>query len=290
MAKEKALVKQEKNIPSLIPQTWDQQKEFFLEITKAGDSGVKTLGDAILKYQKARELGIGWGNALPHIHTINSKAGIDTHIMKAILSNPNSGVTFKLIEDFVPIYNYTDGVDVYTEDTLPSIAEIIKRGDKDAAAEVRKRGKIPVVIMPTKEDYVETDANGKKVKKVRHVVKPTDYRTTYLFTREKKSGISGKLVTEEFKSSFTWSEALKTGKPYDANGQLNPSSPWQAWRKVMMRTKPFAIGAREIANDLLMGVMETTELYESENVPFNIKETEEGDIYVEAQEVKESST
>jgi len=109
------------------------------------------------------------------------------------------------------------------------------------------------------------------------VRKILDIRTTYIFTR-KKFDIDGTYITKSITSSFSWNDALKAMLPYDKAGNINPESGWSKYTKTMLDHRAFTFGAREIASDLLMGVMETTELYDTYDINYDI--TDDGHVKV----------
>lgn len=246
-----ALTKSENGLS--VPKTFDKQQEFFAQLIKGSVGGVKTVGDAMLVYQKAKELGIGWGNALPHMHIIDGKPGVDIHILKAILSKPGSGITWEHTEDNVPIYQYfgEDNV-VYQEFELPPNYIVVNNLKDEAPV-----GRFKIVILPSN---IETDPKKPPVfKKL-----PVDYRSTYIFTRKKRD-IDGTFITVTAKGSFSWREALNAGLVKDSS-----KAAWNAYRNLMINTRAFTFGAREIADDLLMGNYETTELLDFSRINYDI--------------------
>lgn len=247
---------------ALIPKSFDDQLKFFTEIAKGANTGVRTAGDAMMLYQKAKELGIGWGNAVPHMHIVSGKSGIDIHIVKAILTKPKSGITWKHLEDNLPIYQYM-GEDkaIYQENELPPNYVVVNSFNDEAVG-------FRVAILPTN---ISTDAAKPVYKKV-----PVDWRSTYEFTRKKKD-IDDTWITVTCRGTFSWREALLAGLPLDKTGQLNPSAAWNAYRNLMINTRAFTFGAREIASDLLMGNYELTELLDFSNVNYEVKE-KDGEI------------
>lgn len=245
----------DKNL-SIVPKSFDEQIRFFTEIAKSTNTGVKSTGEALMLFQKAKELGIGWANAIPHMQVISGKPGIDIHIVKAILSKPGSGVRWEQTEDFVPVYRYM-GEDkvVYEENELPPNF-IIVNNFNDTGDSTKFRA----CILPTNTGTDKAPI-WKKV--------PVDRRSTYKFTRKKKD-IDGTWFTVTLVSSFSYSEALKAGLPYDKQGNINTDSAWGKYTKLMVNTRAFTFGAREIADDLLMGNYELTELLDFSGVKYAI--------------------
>jgi hypothetical protein len=256
-SKSTELTKSESN--AIVPKDFNNQLKFFEEIAKGANTGVKTTGDAMLLYQKAKELGIGWGNAIPHMHIINGKSGIDIHIIKAILTKPKSGVTWIKTEDYVGIYNYVDPNSViYAESELPP-NYIVVNSFKDEVPEGRHK----VAILPTNIGTAAAPV-WKKL--------PVDFRTTYIFTRKKKD-IDDTWITTTATGTFSWSKAITAGLPIDKQGNLNPDGVWQKYRQLMIDTRAFTLGSRDIASDLLMGNYEKTELLDFNNVNYTVEES-----------------
>lgn len=245
--------------------TFDEQLKFFTEIAKDANTGVKSAGNAMMLYQKAKELGIGWGNAIPHMHIVNGKSGIDIHIIKAILSKPGTGIRWEHTENNVPIYRYM-GEDkaIYEEYELPPNYILVNSGN-DTVPE----GRFKVLILPTN---IETDPKKPPIyKKI-----PVDYRSTYIFTRKKRD-IDGEWMTVTEKGSFSWREAIAAKLPLNKNGEFSDDSAWQKYRNLMINTRAFTYGSRDIASDLLMGNYELTELLDINNVKYSVTE-DKGDI------------
>jgi len=90
-----------------------------------------------------------------------------------------------------------------------------------------------------------------------------------LFT---KRNIKGEWITKTIFTSFTWKEALKAGLPLDKAGQINPNSNWSKYTKLMLGIRAFTFGARDIASDLLLGTYETSELYDFNDINYDIDE------------------
>ncbi len=234
----------------------DSQLELIVEA--AATTGVKSKGEALMIFQKARELGIGAGNAISHLHIVNGKSGIDIHIVKAILSRPSAGITWVQDKDFEPVYAaYSDGIIQYTYDTLPPNYIVLpKLSGNPIVEELKTQGKHPVAVLPT----------GKG-----NTLEVIDRISQYSFERIKRN-IKGDWITVKTTSSFRWSDAIKAQLPLDKAGQLNPNSNWQKYSSLMLAIRAFTYGARDIASDLLLGAYETTELYEFSNIDYNIND------------------
>ena len=236
--------------------------EILSNLAKDPKTGLKSPSNAVLLYEKAKELRIGWANAISHMHFIKDKLGIDIHIIKAILSRPGSGVTWEKTEDYIPVFRYTDGDTVFENDLLlPAEAVIVNKLPSKNIIEDNP-DKMYVVRIPSN--------TGTKEKPIWKLI-PVDYRTTYVFTRKKKD-IDDTWVTSKEIGRFSWLEALAAQLPIDSAGDLNPSSNWQKYRKLMISTRAFTFGAREIASDLLLGAYETSELFDMFGINYDAKD------------------
>lgn len=242
-----------------VPNHFEAQLQYFTEIAKDSNTGINTPAMAIMLYNKAKELGIGWANAVSHMHLIKGKLGIDIHIVKAIMSRPGSGIRVVKLEDYRPLYKYTDKslTTTWTDDTLPEDAQVVNKFSDPITA-----GKFPVIILPT----IIKDSKGAVIG---DKIEPYDYRTKYKFIRKKRD-IDGSYFTEERISSFSWLEAVQAQLPFDKAGNLNPDSNWAKYRKLMIDTRAYTYGARDIASDLLLGAYETTELYDMNKEEYTI--------------------
>lgn len=237
--------------------------DILASLAKDPKTGLKSAQNAVLILEKSKELRIGWANAISHLHFIKDKLGIDIHIIKAILSRPGTGIIVKKIEDHKPIFRYTDGSSFYEGDRmLPDNALVVNKLPKSDAADY-DASICYVVRVPTNV----APANKQPVWQYF----PIDWRTTYEFTRKKKD-IDGSWITVTEIGSFSWLEAVQAKLPVDAAGEYNPNSNWQKYRKLMIATRAYTFGAREIASDLLMGAYETTELFDMNNIKYDAKD------------------
>jgi len=245
----------------------------FQVLAKSANTGIRNEGEALLMALKAKELGIGFGNAIPHMHVISGKPGIDIHIIKAILLRPSAMTTWELLEEYAPIYRYLtkDGL-IFMEDELPKTYKEIKIVSvKDLPKLTNTPDLLHLAFYPNPENI--------------NLPEIFDRRTTYLFKRT--SFFNGEKIVRTAKGSFSWRKALLAGLPYDKTGNLNPKSAWNSYRELMIAIRAFTFGAREIASDLLMGNYETTELFDMSGVDYDISVTENDTSFVEAEEVSD---
>lgn len=245
--------------------------EFMLQkIMRSDKGGIKSVNDGLAILMRAQDLGLPFSTCIEHIHVINGKTGVDIHIAKALLSK--AGVTWSCLKDYTPLYEYTDGINVYIDGNLPEYA-IRCKSQKDAEEKSTKAGADSenVYVYPVKwyqdfngNPYKEYQLNNKqfgivanrqqvagvakegKIPVYRIPAKPVDYVTEYEFHRT----IKGKDITA--KGRFTYTEAVQA-KFFDKDT-------YKSYPRIMIGHRAFTLGARDIASDVLFGVMETQEL------------------------------
>lgn len=234
----------------------------FEQLAKDANTGVTSVGQAAMMFMKARELNIGFGNAIPHMHVVNGKTGIDIHVVKAILSRPSSGVRWQLIKYYEPVYLYItkDGKQIFGT-LLPKNVSILSNVD---FAKAKQEGDT-LLVTPV------PDGNSYKI---------VDFVTEYKFTRKKKDIDGTFYMVEEF-GKFSWNDAILAQLPFNKAGQISEDSAWYKYKPLMIDTRAFTFGARRIASDLLMGCYETTELYDMERTQYDLTPDEKSEYRIE---------
>ncbi len=239
-------------------------------LMKSEKGGIKSVNDGIAMLIRAQDLNLPFSSCLEHIHVINGKTGIDIHIVKALLSK--AGCTWRCTKDYQPLYEYTDGFNVYNEDSLPEFAVkcISSKQANEKAAESKDDTETIYVypvryyqgldnnvykdyqlntkqfqIVINKQQIAEVTKAG-KIPVYRIANKPIDYVTEYEITRT----VNGKEVTSIGK--FSYMDAIQA--------DMFEKDTYKKYPKVLIAHRAFTLAARDIASDILMGVMETTEL------------------------------
>lgn len=239
---------------SLIPTFKDREDfmDFLGSLVKGKKINANTKEEALGIYIKSQELGLGFMSASDHMLVVNGKTGIDIHILRALLLKAGT-IVWKRTESYRPLYKYIDGSNnLYTEDTLPSTAVIVNNKEENDAA--KDKGKLPVSFYQTKGSLI-----------------PYDYRTSYHFKRTIKNKVNGEIFTIEETSSFSYLEAKNALLMYKSDGAtIAEHSPWIKYPKLMLDTRAFTFGARAIADDILMGCYETSELYDINHITYNV--------------------
>ena len=243
-------------------------------IMRSDKGGIKSVEDGLAICMRAQDLQLPFSTCIEHIHVINGKTGVDVHIIKALLSR--AGVTWKCTKDYTPQYQYTDGDNIYNETELPSYC-IRCRSAKEAEAATTEDvvGVYPLRFYADLKGnvYNQFGINDKctialnrvqalklasegKFPVIRIAARPIDYVVEYKFTRT--FIINGKERVQEAISHFSYSEAQAA--------DMFSKDTYKKYPRIMVSHRAFMYGARDIASDLLMGVMETTELKSLEGI------------------------
>ena len=244
-------------------------ENFLMKIVRSKKGGIENVNDGLAVLMRAQDLGLPFSSCIEHIHVINGKTGIDIHIVKALLSKV--GVTWRCLKDYQPLYEYTDGFNVYVDNSFPDYV-VRCRNSKEAAEKLAtdKDGEL-VYVYPVKwyqdfngnlyKDYqlntkqfaivsnklqVAEVVKSNRVPVYRIPNKPVDYITEYELTRK----VNGKDVSVI--SRFSYSDAVQA--------DMFEKDTYKKYPRILIGHRAFTLGARDIASDVLMGVMETTEL------------------------------
>ena len=248
---------------------------FLKKFMSSEKGGIKSVADGLSILARAQDLQLPFTTCIEHIHVINGKTGIDVHIIKSLLSR--AGVVWKCTKDYTPQYQYTDGNTIYLETQLPDYC--VKCRTAKEAIDATKDNAVGVYPVQWFTDlkgnvYNEFQVSEKCVKALNkaHALKlagegkfpvirvpaqPIDYVTEYEFKRYRM--INGKEREITAISHYSFSEAQ--------NAELFSKDTYKKYARIMIGHRAFVLGARDIANDLLMGCMETTELKVVENAP-----------------------
>jgi len=255
---------------------------FLTKVMRSKKGGIESVADGLAVLMRANDLGLPFSTCIEHIHVINGKTGIDIHIVKALLSR--AGCTWRLVKDYQPLYEYTDGINVYIDGSFPEHVVRVK-----SEIEAREKAKIeeeiggdklyayPVKFYKDLEGYVYRDYQindkfgigvnmrqlegiTKQGKKAIHRIPnvPVDYVTQYEITRK----LHGKEINAV--GRFSYSDAVKA--------EMFEKDTYKKYPKVLIGHRAFTYAAREIASDILFGVMETTELKIVSNVNLSNKD------------------
>lgn len=251
----------------------DKATALLTVMMRSEKGGIKSVNDGIAILMRAQDLNLPFTTCIEHIHVINGKTGIDVHIIKALLLK--AGVTWEVVDDYTPLYEYTDNINVYIENKLPQHCVKVK-SKKEAEAKSKADDDDNVYVYPVKyysdfngniyKEYqlnanyalVATKEQAAAIAKTgkcpiyRIASAPVDFKTSYKLTRV----VNGKVMTVI--GHFSYSEALAA--------DLFTKDTYKKYPRIMIGNRAFTYAAREIADDLLMGCMETNELKIVEDV------------------------
>lgn len=231
-------------------------------------SGIKSVADGLAVLARAQDLNLPFSTCIEHIHVINGKTGVDIHIIKSLLSR--AGVVWKCTKDYAPQYQYTDGNSIFNETALPSYA--VKCRSAKEAEEKTNDDVVGVYLVKYYTDlsgniFNEFQINEKCVialnklqavklaKEGKYPIlrinpQPIDYVCEYEFTRYKM--INGNERVTTCTSHFSFTEAQQAG--------FFEKDTYKKYPRILISHRAFTLGARDIASDLIMGLMDSTEI------------------------------
>ena len=247
-------------------------ENFLTKVMRSDKGGIKSVQDGLAILMRAQDLNLPFSTCIEHIHVINGKTGIDIHIVKALLLK--AGCTWRCINDYQPLYEFTDGINVYTDGSFPEyVVRCLsqKEAEEKAKVDIDKGISDNVYVYPVKwyqdfngnkyKDYqlnpkqfgiainkqqiAEISKSG-KIPVYRIPNQPVDYITEYEITRK----VGDKEVSAIGK--FSYSEAVAA--------DMFSKDTYKKYPRVLIGHRAFTYAARDIASDVLFGVMETTEL------------------------------
>ena len=245
-------------------------ENFIKRVMGSPKSGITNVQEGLAVLMRANDLQLPFSSCLEHIHVINGKTGVDIHIIKSLLSR--AGVTWECTKDYAPQYQYTDGNTIYIETQLPQYC-VKCRTAKDAEEFTKTNKEDQIGVYPVKwykdlagrvynefsiSDKCTVAINEQHAAKIkadggfpifRIPAQPVDYVTEYVFTRYVKN--LGGVVKQTARSHFSFSEAQAAG--------FFEKDTYKKYARVMIGHRAYTLGARDIANDVIQGVMETSE-------------------------------
>lgn len=206
--------------------------KFGATICKSRLSPLDTPQDVVAALLMGKELGMGVMVSINNIYPINGKASSGIHIIAGQLLK--AGISNELLSDNEPVFN------------------IAIEGITDA------EGKKTVIVVK-KEPYSYTLKEGE------HRGKTIVDRVTIIKFNRLLKQPNGEYIPMETISKF-----YKSDIP---NGYLDgpkAKDNWLNWMPVMMYTRCFTNGAKRIGDDVILGLYETSELADLNNIPCKI--------------------
>ena len=243
---------------------------FLKKLMTTEKGGIKSVNEGLALIMRAQDLQLPFSSCIEHIHLVSGKTVADIHIIKSLLSR--AGVTWECTKDYTPQYQYTDGNTIYLETQLPDYCVKCQTADKATKRSEESNGD-KIGVYPVKwytdlagKKYNEfqisdkckvaiNPAHAQKIKAegafpvIRIPAVPIDYVTEYKFKRFHR--IMGKIVEQNAISHFSYSEAV--------TADFFSKETYKKYARIMIGHRAFTLGARDIASDILMGVLEETE-------------------------------
>ena len=243
---------------------------FLKKLMTTEKGGIKSVNEGLALIMRAQDLQLPFSSCIEHIHLVSGKTVADIHIIKSLLSR--AGVTWECTKDYTPQYQYTDGNTIYLETQLPDYCVKCQTADKATKLSEESNGD-KIGVYPVKwytdlagKKYNEfqisdkckvaiNPAHAQKIKAegafpvIRIPAVPIDYVTEYKFKRFHR--IMGKIVEQNAISHFSYSEAV--------TADFFSKETYKKYSRIMIGHRAFTLGARDIASDILMGVLEETE-------------------------------
>lgn len=267
---EKYELTSERNVQLDVVNNLQNSIEVLGHLAKSGVIPAKNAEQAMVYYLKAKELNIPFVTNMGHMHIINGVIGIGVHLLKALILRSKL-VTWKKTIDYKPAYEYTDGtlIQYLLVGAIPDYYAVIPIGllpeadCKEITIKARKEGKTP--IWRTKS--------------------PLIYITEYEFKRKIKSPIDNSIETLTVVSRFTTQDQIAASLGFNQQGEFDLKSAWAKYPSTMLDNRAWAGGARAIADDIINGLYTLDELYDMNDVKYQII----NDVVV-AEEDKNSGT
>lgn len=257
-------------------------ESFFKRMMRTEKGGIKSIEDGFAILMRAKDLNLPFSTCIEHIHVINGKTGVDIHVIKALLSR--AGCVWECTKDYQPLYEYTDGINVYVDGSLPPYVHRVKsrkeaddknspdsdefyvypvKWYKDLKGNLYKEYQLnsSFEVAVTKAQIADVIKRG-KTPVYRIPNQPIDFITEYKLERV----VRGKEVTAF--GHFTFSEAKTAG--------LFDKDTYTKYARILISHRAFTYAARDICSDILFGILETTELKIVNNV--SLDETDVIDV------------
>ena len=251
-------------------------ESFLKRLMSTPKGGIKNVNEGIALMMRAKDLQLPFSSCIEHIHVIGDKTGIDIHIIRTLLLR--AGIVWEHTKDNIPLYEYTDGSNIYKEEMLPAYT-IICRNQEEAE---KKTNDNQVAVYPLRyyidlkgQVFNQFQINDKfsialhqpqamklaqegKYPVIRIPQQPYDIVSEYRFERWQK--VNGREIHRICTGKYSKNDAILA--------KLVEKDNWQKQFSNMLNIRAFTLGAREIGDDVLMGCYEINELKEFTNTPF----------------------
>ncbi len=216
-----------------------EMKAWGDEVVKSGMTPLKTGGAVIAAVMMGKELGLEAMVSVNNIIPINGKATLGIHLINSLLLR--AGIVTEVLRDYEPCVAFA----MKGDDGKPYLDE----------------GK-PIILRYGFADE-EPKSHEVKAKKI------VDYKTTIKMTRSLRQE-DGTFKTMSVTESFSYNDALQA--------DLMKKDNWAKYTRKMVSQRLTAFVGRAIADDILLGMYETSEMADASHVPYHM--SEEGKITI----------
>lgn len=236
------------------------------KIVKSQLTPLKEAKDVVVAVLFGRELGMSPMISVNNIYPINGKATLSVHLINGLLIK--HGVVIENIRQYEPCIAFAmkgeDDKAVLQDEN----GKVIKRNGEGNIPDGVKA--YPVILREgfADEPAGEFEIRGNKI---------TNYKTVIKLTRTLRQP-DGSYRETSVISSYSINEA--------SIAELTGKDNWKKYPKQMCHARALAFGARMIADDLMNGMYETSELADASNINYNM--TEEGKVTIIKEEAKNS--
>ena len=258
-------------------------ESFLKRLMSTPKGGISNVNEGIAIMMRAKDLQLPFSSCIEHIHVINGNTGIDIHVIRTLLLR--AGIVWEHTKDNIPLYEYTDGSNIYKEEMLPAYA-VICRNQEEAE---KKTNDNQVGVYPLRyyidlkgQVFNQFQINDKfsialhqpqaiklaqegKYPVIRIPQQPYDIISEYKFERWQK--VNGREIHRSCVGKYSKNDAILA--------KLIDKDNWQKQFSNMLNIRAFTLGAREIGDDVLLGCYEINELKEFTNTPFEKKDFED---------------
>lgn len=223
------------NDPADIIANYMISKEMGIHPMTALMLGQKIKRTSISSVIRGKALGLDPITSIEKIHYINdasSSTGVD--VLSAVLLK--NGITIEVINEHTPVHA-TINMDVTTDVKNPVLLE---KGEYEV-----NKDKYNVVYLKTdSSEYSKDKINVLRSKETIDII------TTIKFTRTFTNGKIQEVIVSRYLSDYK---------------HLKDKDNWENYSKDMLYNRVFGIGARRIANDLIFGMYENSEIADLDN-------------------------
>ena len=212
----------------------EELENYGEKIAKSGFTPLKTKEAVVAAILMGRELGLEPMISANNIVAINGRATLGIHLITSLLLR--AGVVIEKVRDYEPCVPFA------------------MKGDGDKPA-LGTDGKPTIVRI----GFIDEEPRAYELKSKTIV----DSKTVIKLTRQIKQP-DGTFVKTSVIQGFSWNDAIIA--------KLSIKDSWTNYPGLMCYNRCLAFASRAIADDVLLGMYETSEIADVEDIPYNVEE------------------